>query len=246
MTERAQSEILGYLLVFTLVLATMSLIAVVGLSELQDVRDDERTTNAERAFEILADNIDDVASGGATSQATEISLADSRLSVGDPVTFTVSGESVTDPSQNFSFAYTARPIVFDVTQGDRVVYAGGATFRDGRSGAAMKDRPALLLTPNRSVVQIVQTRGAGSPSAVGGSSTVRVRTERAQRELVRVNTTTYNLTVEIDSPRAPAWARHLDEQPGVTCGSPTGGSVSCSLTTDRVYVSVVRLDVYLD
>lgn len=246
MTERAQSEVLGYLLVFTLVLATMSTVAVVGLSELQDVRDEERTTNAERAFAILADNVDDVARGGATSQATEISLADSRLAFADSVTFTVSGESVTDPDRNFSFAYSARPVVFDVTRTDRIVYAGGAMFRDGRSGAVMKDEPALLVSPNRSVVQVVQTRQVGSPNAVSGSSTVRVRTERAQRELVRVNTSTYNLTIEIDSPRASAWSRYLEEQPGVACGPPSGGSVACSVTTDRVYVSVVRVDVLLE
>jgi len=246
MTERAQSEILGFPLVFGLVLATMSAITVVGLSGLQDVRDAERAANADRAFDILADNIDDIVHGGATSQKTEISLSDSRLYFEDPVEVTVSGQSVADPTRNFTFSYATRPIVLEPTADRRIVYTAGVTFREDRSGAVMQGSPPFVLTPEQSVVQIVQTRSVGRPSAVAGSSTVRVRTQRARTDPLRVEDTTYNLTIDVDSPRATAWARHLDDISGMDCTTPAGGSVSCSITTDHVSVSVVRVDVLLE
>lgn len=245
MPDRGQSEIIGFVLVFTLVLATMSLITVVGLGELQDVRADERAHNAQRAFEVLADNVDDTVTGGATSRATEISLESSELYFGDPVSVTVSGHAVANPARNFSYTYAIRPIVYEIKDEKRIVYAAGATFREERSSVVMSKQPSHILSSSRSNVGIVQTRQVGQPSAVSGSSTVRVRTERARASLLRANSTTYNLTIEVDSPRAPAWHRHFTAH-GMSCGSPTGGSVSCSLTTDRVYVSIVRINVLFE
>ena len=93
---------------------------------------------------------------------------------------------------------------------------------------------------------IVQTRSVGRQTAVAGSSTVRVRTQRARTDPLRVEDTTYNLTIDVDSPRAAAWARYFDDISRMDCTTPAGGSVSCSITTDHVSVSVVRVDVLLE
>jgi len=246
MGDRAQSQVLGFLLVFGLVLATMSVITAVGITGLQDIRDDERAANAERAFEILADNVDDIVQGGATSQATEVSLDESRLYYGEPVDITVSGEATADPTRNFTFSYATRPIVLEMSGDKRVVYSGGATFREDHSGTVMREKPPFLLSGERSVVQIVQTRQVGRSSAVGGSTTVRVRTRRARTDLLRVDASRYNLTIDVNSSRASAWSRHLEEDAGTNCTTPTNDSVSCSIESDRVSVAVVRIDVLFE
>lgn len=246
MTERGQSEVVGFLLVFALALATMTLITVAGVDGLRDVRDAERVNNADRAFDVLAENVDDLVEQGVSSQATEVSLADARLAFGDPITVTVSGEQASDPDEEFSYAFAVRPIVYESGDGERIVSAGGATFRGGRSGTVMREGPPFLLSPERSNVLVVQTRQVGQPSAVAGSSTVLVRTELAESDLYRLNATTYDLTVEVDSPRAAAWGRYLEDQPGTSCGAPSGGSVSCSLTTDHVSVTVARVNVLFE
>lgn len=247
MTDRGQSELIGFLFVFVLVLATMSLITAASLGELRGVRDAEQMNNAERAFEILAENVDDIVREGASSQATEVNLAGGRLSFGDPVTVTVNGtETALGSDANFSYEYSVQPIVYESDSGTRIIYAGGATIRQDRSGSAMLTEPPLVLSEERSNVLVVETRQAGQLSAVAGSSTALVRTERATADHLQANATTYDLTIEVGSPRAGVWARYLSDQPGVDCDSPTGGSVSCSLTTHRVHVAVVRIDVLLE
>jgi hypothetical protein len=246
MTDRAQSELVGFMLVFAMVIAAMSLVTVAGVGELRDLRDAERHANAERAFDVLADNVEDLAFERATSRATELNLADARLSFGDPVTVTVNGTAVANASRNFSFAYAIRPLVYETNDGKRLVYAGGGTFSRDRSGMVMLSDPSLVLSPDRSNVLVVQTRRVGDSAAVGGSSTVLVRTERVGTDIYRANETRYDLSIRVDSPRAAAWERYFDSRSGTSCTSSDADTVTCSLRTERLYVSVVRVDVLLE
>jgi hypothetical protein len=242
---RGQSELLGFLLIFALVIAAMGLVTVGGLGELRDLRDEERVRNAERAFDVLADNVDDLATERATSRATEIALADAAVRYGDPVTVTVNGTATADPTANFSYAFDLRPVVYE-SDGAALVFAGGATFHQSRDSAAMLSEPSLVLSPARSNVLVVQTRAVGDLTGVAGSSTALVRTERAETDIYRVNASQYDLSVRVDSPRAGAWRRYFADRSGVTCRTIDADSVECSLTTDRLYVTVVRVDVLLE
>ena len=80
---RGVSEIVGFILVFSLVLGTITLVYASGLSGLDDTRDAERITNAERAFDVLANNFQQMGRGEAPNRATEIKLAEAQLSVRD-------------------------------------------------------------------------------------------------------------------------------------------------------------------
>lgn len=245
MTERAQSITLGFVFVFALVLAAMTLLTVAGMNELRDVRDAERVNNAERAFETLDGNVDDLVTDGLSSQATEISLASARLSYGDPVVVTVEGTDVADPTKNFTYEVVVRPIVYRTEGGSdaKLVYAAGQVFRQQRDGAVMLDDLDLLLSRTRTNLFVVQTRADRQSGAIGGSKTVLVRTVRAESELYRYNRTTYDVELTIDSPRAGAWYRALDKRSVTTCSMPSTGTVTCSLRTDAMALTVARVDV---
>ena len=60
MTDRGQSEVIGFVLVFVLVVSTVSIASVAGFGSLQDARDYERSQNAERAVEAIAIGVDEV------------------------------------------------------------------------------------------------------------------------------------------------------------------------------------------
>ncbi|MEA5386913.1 hypothetical protein VB779_07480 [Haloarculaceae archaeon H-GB11] len=92
MSERAVSEVVGFALVFSMIVAMVAIVTLGGMGQLQSARDFEQANNAERAFEVLADNLADVHQRGAPSRATEIDLEHAQLFVGDPVTINVSGE----------------------------------------------------------------------------------------------------------------------------------------------------------
>jgi len=227
---RGQSETLGFVLVFALVLSAVALIAVFGFGALEDTRDSEELNNAERAFDVLADNMADIYGQGAPSRATEISLQNAQLNAGEQVTFNVTVVSNTGGSSVVLLTYN--PIVF--TDGEtEIVYSSGAILRNQRSGGLMiKEPPILFGEGNRTVIPVVQTRHTGSVTSTGGQ-TIRVRAERRQRgpipELSESPSSFQQLTINMTTPRSDIWQDYFEEE-GLTCAS-TGieNNVRCTL-----------------
>lgn len=241
MSDRGQSEVIGFVMVFTIIVLMIGIVAATGFGGLQNARDHERVNNAQRAFSVLADNVEEVTSDGAPSRATEIDLAGATLSQRATVTVTVEGTHVSDPDENFSYAYEIHPIVYDAATGERIVYSGGAVVRESDGGAVMVREPDFLLTNEQVVVPIVRTHPRGSRE-IGGTSTVLVRTERTDRELLEARSGEYNVTLTVTSPRAAAWERHLDAKPATDC-TRSGDTVTCSVRTQRVYLTVAHVAV---
>ena len=239
MSERAQSEVLGFVLVFAVVVATTGLVAATAYPALSDQRNHQQTDNAERGMESLAANVDDLVRGDAPSRATEVNVDGGSVGRGAPVTVTVSGEAV-DGGGNFSHTSTLEPVVYRDGEGTRLRYVGGAVVRADAGGARMVREPRLLLDQNGTVVPLVETRLTGAQST-GGTTTVLVRTTRNDSSVAAAPDGTHDLTVSVDSPHPEAWNRYLSSS-GATC-SQTGTTVSCDLATDRVHVSVVEVDV---
>ena len=241
-SDRGVSETLGFVLVFAIVVLSVGTVYALGMSELQNVRDAERVNNAERAFDVFADNVGDVVTGDAPSRATEIKLADARVYAGDPVTVNVSG---TTARGEFAFEYELDPVVYDTGDGTRLVYAGGAVFRTEREGGVVVADPPLILDESGVVVPVVQTRSRSR--SIGGSATILLRVRAADREvLLGRRDGGHEVTINVSSPRADLWRRTLSARPDVTCPTEanTETLASCTVTgADRVYVTVTRLDV---
>ena len=243
--DRAQAETVGFVLVFSLVVLTVALVTVAGFSELGELRTVERQDAAGRAMEGLADNVRAVATGGAPSRATEVGLSQARLYVGDPVTFRVSGERVGDPSRNFSHEVRIRPVVHETRRGGRVAYLTGAVVREEERGGSVTIRdPDWVLTGNRTVVPLVRTVPERE-AEISGTDTVLVRATRNGSTVHEVTDAPYRVTLEVTSPRAKAWLASLDDRPATSC-SRSGETVTCSLTTDRVVLTTVQVDVGFD
>lgn len=239
---RGQSEIIGFVLVFGMVMLTLGLVAATGYAGLEDARDFERANNAERGMGILAANVDDVAEG-APSRATELKLDGAKLAVADPVSVTVSGERVGDPTESFSYSTSVRPLVYDpgIGTGTRVHYTSGAVLREEPHGAVMVRPPELVLTNEAAVVPLVRTTVPGNRS-LGGTTTALVEANRGEERVVRSTTTAYELTLSVTTPRADAWYRYLAAHSATTC-SRSGDTVTCTLTADRIAVSVTDVRV---
>lgn len=248
--SRAVSEVLGYALVFSLVITTVAIVSVAGVSELQDTRDTEQINNAERAFDLLSTNMNDIAKRAAPSRSTEMRLAEAQLSVADPVDVRFRGiENNTSPN-NFSAAFEVWPITYESANGDsKIVYSGGSVFRtQGDSGIAVRET-AIVATNDRLVVPLVQTRSRSAQGIGGG--TVRVRATRSETALVASDTDSTFDTVfmNVTSPRASIWQETLSEYDGFSCTLDTSGStdrVWCEASNpERVHISVTRIDVSL-
>lgn len=249
MDDRGVSNVVGYLLVFSLVVSIVAIVSVSGLNTLESVRYQEQTNNAERAFDVLADNFRDIHREGAPSRATEISLQDAQLATVETTTLNLSGWDGT--GTNFSVERTSTAIVWESQGGvpTTITYVFGGVFRTQREGSSVVVPPPFEFETQRTVLPIVNLRTRGPESFSG--TTVRVRGERGTPNIVYAGDASVlpNLTLDVTTARPETWKDYLDAQPGTDCSiedAPAEGKrvVECELTQrQELFVATYPIDV---
>lgn len=222
---RGVSDVVGFVLVFGLIIGTVGVVYTTGLSGLQDTRDAERLSNAEVAFGVLDSNADDVLHRGAPARATEIKLSDARIGPGDPVTVNVSA------GPNASVSREITPVVYSAGDTD-IVYVQGAVIRSQRSGGVML-QPSGVRTGERALFPIVDTYFPVG-TTIGGQTRALVRFRvptPSERSVRRLPTTNDTVTVTVQTPRTAPWRRHLDAYDDTTCGvDAANDTVTCEFS----------------
>lgn len=239
MADRGQTETLGFVLVFAVITASIGLVFATGFTGLNDARAVEQVNNAERAFEVYSENIDDITQRNAPNRATEIKLADATLTLAEPIEVTVN--VVGDLNET----YAIRPLVYDAQTGEQIIYVQGAILRQSSGRAVVLHESTMVLDANRTVVPIVQTRRGGTGS-IGGRTTVLIRATHAQSSFIYVDNAPPTIWFNVSSPRAAAWASHLEEASGVSSCSVVGDTAACQIDTDRAVITLVQIDVDLN
>ncbi|WP_306055567.1 DUF7289 family protein [Natronococcus wangiae] len=247
MDDRAVSELVGYVILFGMVVLVASTIVVVGTSTLADSRDREQINNAEAAFEILAGNIDDQASDRAVGRSTEIRVSSADLYFGAEEEFTV---SVTpDGGTEQVYLMEGEPIVYESEHGSKVVYSNGALFRETDQESRMVTEPGFKVDTERTVLPHTSISGSDQYLSIGGSETVLVRTEqRTPRFYQNITADTYEIEIEVvtESARATTWEGYLETHDELDCEtneiSDERSSVTCDpYTTSELYIPETRL-----
>lgn len=233
--DRALSEVIGYILVFALIFLTVGFVSINGLPALDSAKQSEQTQNAERAFDILENNIAEIYGEGAPSRSTEISAETGAVELRDPVVFNVSVTEAT-PDENVTFQRSEiNPIAFTGLSDTEYIYSGGAVFRQQSGNSFMLQEPPINFGEERGVVTVVRTFGDASKSA--GGATVLVRASSTRRSVVAADTSLSanrysNLTINItDSPRQGTWREFLESElpdSNTTCTA-SGGSLECEV-----------------
>lgn len=244
--DRGVSELVGFVLVFALVVSVVAVISLAGLGTLEDVRAVERTKNAERAMEVLSDNMADIHRRGAPSRATEISLEGASVSLGREVQVIVRNEGARTFLDDRVFQ--VRPVVYD--DGDtKLVYVMGVVFRDDPRGGTVIVPYDPVVSEDRALFPVVTTVSATGDSQRIQSQTVLVRGEAVNRR-VRVADTDpdrnyRNVTFNVSSPRQELWNRTLSEDAGLSCTTDDPDWVNCTLDEDpkRLFVTETRIAV---
>lgn len=242
--RRGVSESLGFILVFAVIVSMTSIVYMTGFADIQDTRDFEQGNNAERAFDVLRANVQDVTRRGAPSRGTEVKLADAKLYTDDPVPMWVVIAESGNRSNNETLAVDLSPIVYETDESE-VVYSNGATFRGSRGGVAMVEQPEMVVSDERVVLPVIHTYPAGGTQSIGGSRTVLVRTLNDHDDgipdvMSTPDVDTFNVTVYMDTPRAKQWVRYFESE-GFTCNR-SGDSLQC-WKDDVEHVQVTRTRV---
>lgn len=217
---RAVSETLGYILVFSVIVMTISMATVFGIGGLEDRQATEQVTNVERAFDVLADNFADISRHEDPSRATEVRLAGGTIRIGDPVDISVgqwnsTNETFVDGDKR---SVTVQPLEFE-SDGGEVIYESGVVFRADRFGSVARSPLPFVVGNDTAVVPVVATSGSSSGTAVDGDRTAQVVGERRPTSRTLANQTVSVddaerdrlLAIQIDSQRAGGWAQQLED-----------------------------------
>ncbi|WP_336021741.1 DUF7289 family protein [Halobellus salinisoli] len=251
--DRAVSETVSFVLVFALVVGSVGTVYAVGVSELEGTRDAERVENAERAFDVLADNLRDVLEG-APSRGTEVKLADATVRSAENASMNVTVDP--DGGESVWWEFSLRPLVYESAAGGEVRLSNGAVLRDSeRGGAAVVRDPPLIADgvadgtgdgDARVRLTLVKQEHVGS-AAIGGSQTVRIRTAAGRPRLFYDADGGHDIRVNVTTPYTDAWERQY-ESSGFDCTevteptADTSGTISCTVSdVDRVTVVWVRV-----
>lgn len=189
MTDRGVSEVVGFILIFSLVTISVGSVYVFGFDGLQDARDGQQLENVERAFDVFEDNMDDLVGGEAPNRATEFKLYDATIEVGEPTRITT---RLTNVGNAPSYSVQAYPVVYrSETSPSTTRYVLGSVIRQDRGGELFRSEPGFVFRkdgagpsdPRTAVLSFVQTRSRG-PQRAAGSETVLVRGDLALNEVL--------------------------------------------------------------
>jgi len=243
--DRGVSETISFVLVFSLVIASVGTVYAVGVSELEATRDAERVENAQRAFDVLADNVRDVIEG-APSRGTEVKLADATVRSVDDARMNVTVDPAGEAPRFWEFS--SSPLVYDAATGGEIRLSHGAVVRDSdRGGASVVRGPPLIVDDDRVHLTLLRQEHVGS-AAIGGSQTVRIRTAGSRaRRFYDEDGVAHDVRVNVTTPYTDAWARQY-ESSGFDCtevsepSANASGRISCSVSdVDRVTVVWIRV-----
>lgn len=228
---RAVSDLMGFALVFGIVVLSITLVYTFGLASLTELQRGAAMDNTERAFDVLADNVADIHVNGAPGRSTELQLASGQLTIRGEVSITVSNES-----RNLRTVLFAIPVSYSSGE-TGYYYAGGAVIRTHRDAAVMVRDPPFRFSDDRVLISFVETLAAGDTTSVAGGS-VRVGASKVDVPAIRADhpgPITFN--VSVTSPRYEAWTSYFRRQGCLSVTTDHANeTVVCRYRTDHLYV----------
>ena len=250
--DRALSEVVGYILVFSLIFLTVGFVSISGLPTLDAAKESEQIQNAERAFDILDNNLAEVYKEGAPSRATEISADNGAVETRAAVTMNVSLTNSTG-AVNYT-SQEINPIAYTGLGETEYIYSAGAVFRQQSGSSFMLSEPPFEFDAERGFVNVVRTFSKNRTSASGG--TVLVRASSSSRSVEAADTSLQEmqykqLTINItDSPRQDSWKEYLEsELPDPDCSTSDGLSCEVDLEDEgitQMFVTVQGIEVTIE
>lgn len=233
--ERGVSELIGYVLAFSIVVASVGAVYAGGLGAVMEFQQDERETNAERAFVALAESLNDLQRGDAPARNGEIRLAEGTLSMQDGPTVSVrvendSGDTIYDDTLGSVGALS-------YTLGDtRVAYVTGGVVREDDGAGSIAAEAPFACTEEQALVSVV-VLSRGNATTRAGQGSVLIEAQRVSRTIEYADGSVDSVTVAIDE-NSEAWQREFTE----SRWSASGDGITCDTESVVVRVTRVRID----
>ena len=244
--DRAVSEVLGFVLVFGIIIGSVGLMAFVGFEAMTEYQEGEQLRNAERGMVALADNFNDVLrSDGIDERAGELALREGTITTG-------SGGAVLNVTVETSDG-TVQPLesdnvslgTFQYTTGgreDTIAYEGGGVFRGDSSGNVTISAPPISCDTDSGAVIVSLVAIEADDQSLASSNVQEFTAVKERDESQTVVTDVEEVSLEFvePSPYQNGWEQSLTNDGW----SDDGDVFRCNGdAVDRVSVHVVVVDI---
>lgn len=237
--DRAVSEVMGFVLVFAIIIGSVGLLYATGFQTMEDYQEGERLHNAERAMDALADNFNDVVRYDAIEERSgELVLREGTLGTGDEgTTLEITIDDADDPWRDGNEISLG---ALEYRSGsDVIAYEGGGIFREDRNsgGSVTLTEPRVRCSPDVAFVSLVVIDADQRSLQSHGAQEITVSQYDDHSESVRYTEgleAGEEVTIDVvgDGPRDQAWEAVLEEH---------GFADGCD--ADRVTVEIAVVDV---
>jgi len=255
--DRGVSEVLGFILVFAIILGSVTLLSITGFQAMQDYQEGEQLRNAERAIEAFAENANDVMRyDGIDTRRGELALQEGTIRTSKSkseinMTITRAGypEVVIPSEDDFSeYGNTTEETLdlgkFEYTvNNNRIVYEGGGVIRGDESGSVFLKQPQIRCdeTGKTAVISLVtisaDDRSIQSSGQVGFTVSERERVSRVYTDVTDVS---IDVKTNPNAPNSDAWTSTLEDWDN-------DGDAKCVVGTasdpGQVVVTLVEVDI---
>jgi len=242
-TDRGISDLIGFVLMFSIIAGSVSVIYLVGFDTLEDFSDSEDLETADRAMRGVAESFEDIHRQSAPERSIDVGVGGANLDLLDSsLQIEVNGSS----GSKLERIVTTNTLVIKQDGAQQAVaYESGALFRTGGGGSIIRHRPVFQCGDDAAILSVVRLRGSVSVSV---DDPVRVTGRRTETSRLHpqpgATPRATNITLDVtDSRYSEAWIGYLDrvgtdEQNWV---EQSEGVYRCD--TDRVYVRQTTIEV---
>lgn len=215
MSERAVSNVLGYSLMFSIIIVATITVSVIAFGQLETVRNAEQLSNAERGLFVLDQNIDEIQTSRAAVRSGEIDLHNGKIGLTGAADSAISVR-VDSPQDNYDERIPVGALVYRLDDSE-IAIEGGGVFRSDGGNAVVQQEPSFLCTGDTAIVSVVTLRGDTSRALGSGTISVRIEKNVSQIRFPRNRTGrnsvegSSSVTVDVSQTKyTQGWVQSLD------------------------------------
>lgn len=162
MNDRAVSELVGFILIFGIIMTGATLTVMVGQDQISDINDHQQTRNAERSLELLGRSLNGIDQARSDSTVSTINLNDGSLALtsGTRVEVVVDNRTMSPPAWSWSATNDTGGLTYSYE--DTIVrYENGMVLRSDSGSAVARIDPQMRCSDDQAIVSIVTLNASG-------------------------------------------------------------------------------------
>ena len=247
-SDRAVSEVMGYTLVFGIVILAIGLIYTAGIPALQSTKDATQFKSVEQGFMILNTDLLKVALDQSPVRTTKLGTAEGGMLASDPEACDLSLK-IFDGAGTEQFNDTIELGRIEFASGlGSITCENGAVITKYASGSFMVVKPRMFKSDQDQIMFSLIKVNDSSRSASGGISQITISNPRFNESLFNTPEVYENgeMKIKVDSEYADSWKRFLSSEFGATFSSPSADSTGWSDTISFEKLVVVEYVVSVE